>query len=259
MRGWLVLIMAGIFLFGFAAEQGEQREEWEDISAETEEIVSLVQAENYEEGRTLLNELADDLTGADYEAMGLDVHDMGTIIMSYERLQGALTDVSLADAERLNAAYRFHYVIDAVVHPEEPKWKETENEVKEQVQHLRTSASAGGQTFEQAWNDWKRTFETIHPAATLRMSPSEREELRSLMTFMEEHRQRLKDEEDARPFFNALEYQIDRLYNEDIEADDPSLLIVIFTVGGTIVLALSYAGWKKYRGEQRRERRRRDR
>ncbi|QDI89971.1 hypothetical protein EPH95_01290 [Salicibibacter halophilus] len=260
MRGWLIMLAAVIFLIGIGAEQEEQgQEDWAYIDAEAEEIVTLVQSENYEEGRARLQALADDLTAADYEAMALDVHDMGTIIMSYERLAGGLTEVSLARDERLAEAMGFHYAVDAVLHPENPKWKETRHDVEEQLAQLRDAASEGGSSFQHAWNDWRKTFEMIHPAATLRLSPSEREEVRTLVSFMDEHSHRLKDEKEAQPFFDALEKQMIRLYEGDIEENDPSLITVIAIVGGAILLSLSYAGWKKYRGEARRGGRRRDR
>ncbi|QQK76032.1 hypothetical protein HUG15_11010 [Salicibibacter cibarius] len=260
MRGWLIMLTAVIFLMGLGAEQEEQgREEWAYIDAEAEKIVAHVQSENDEEGRARVQALADELTVADYESMALDVHDMGTIIMSYERLQGALTEVSLERDERLAQALSFHYAIDAVINPENPKWKETRRDVEEQLAQLREAASEGGSSFEHAWNDWRKTFEMIHPAATLRLSPSEREKVRSLVTFMDEHSHRLKDEQAARPFFDALEAQMTRLYEGDIEENDPSLITVIAIISGAILLSLSYAGWKKYRGEARRSRRKRDR
>ncbi|QQK79883.1 hypothetical protein HUG20_08275 [Salicibibacter cibi] len=260
MRGWLIMLAAVIFLVGIGAEQEEQgHEEWAYIDAEAEEIVALVQSENNEEGRARVQALADELTEADYETMALDVHDMGTIIMSYERLQGALTEVSLARDERLAQALGFHYAVDAVLHPENPKWKETRRDVEEQLAQLRDAVSEGGSSFQHAWNDWRKTFEMIYPAATLRLSPSEREEVRSLVTFMEEHSHRLKDEKEAQPFFDALEAQMIRLYEGDIEENDPSLIAVIAIISGAILLSLSYTGWKKYRGEASRNRRRRDR
>ncbi|AXF54904.1 sporulation protein YpjB [Salicibibacter kimchii] len=260
MRGWLIMLAATIFLMGLGAEQeGQGHEGWTYIDAEAEEIVALVRSENYEEGRNRLQALADELTAADYEAMALDVHDMGTIIMSYERLEGALTEVSVAGDERLTEAMGFYYVVDAVIQPESPKWKETRHEVEEQLTQLREAASEGGTSFQHAWNDWRKTFEMIHPAATLRLSPSDREEVRSLVTFMDEHSHRLKEEKEALPFFDALEKQMIRLYEGDREENDPSLVTVIAIVGGAILFSLSYAGWRKYRGEARRGRRSRDR
>nr|WP_246407124.1 sporulation protein YpjB [Geomicrobium halophilum] len=252
--------MAIIFLIGLAADQEEREEEvWAHIDAEAGEILQLVQSGKYEDGRARLRALTDELTSANYQVMDLDVHDMGTIIMSYERLLGALTEASMEHDERVREAMRFHYVVDAVMHTERPKWKETENDVKEQLQELRESASEGGASFQHAWNEWKRTFEMIYPAATLKLSLPEREELRSLVNFMSEHSHRLKDENEARPFFDALEFEIDRLYDGEMNENDPSLMIVIAIISGSILLSLSYAGWKKYQGEKKRARARRER
>lgn len=67
---------------------------------------------------------------------------------------------------------------------------------------------------------------------------------------MSEHSHRLYDESEAEPFFKALTYELNRMYDMEPKSSSSSLLMVIFIVGGFIVTSLTYAGWKKYKGEK---------
>ncbi|MFB4160741.1 sporulation protein YpjB [Geomicrobium sp. JSM 1781026] len=260
MRAFIRVVIPFILVFvvlhgAKIAGAAERQDEWVNIDTKAEEIVLLVEEEKYEDARLVLRSLSTPLTRADYESASLNIHDMGIIIRNYERTDEALTAANMPHEERLMAAERFYYLIDAVIHPHQPAWLDTREDVFAQLEAVQRASNESDPTrFQHAWNEWVVQFQVVRPAMMLRTSQSEQEEIRSLLSFMSEHSHRLYDESEAEPFFKALTYELNRMYDMEPKSSSSSLLMVIFIVGGFIVTSLTYAGWKKYKGEKERER-----
>ncbi|GAK06670.1 transmembrane [Geomicrobium sp. JCM 19038] len=256
-----MFLFGALFLLSFAMTTDatiaaeDDREEWVHLHVQAEDVLRDVTEKRYEQARKTLKEMSKPITDADYSAVSLDIHDLSILVTSYERMEQALTSTSLPHEERVREAHRFFYLINAVIHPVEPKWLETRDDVLGQLEDVRKAVERDDSVlFQRLWNEWTLEFHKVQAAMMLRKTPSEQEELRSLLQFMTDHRHRLVEGDEAEPFFKALVFEITRLYNMEEKENDPSLISVIIMVGSAIVASLTYVGVRKYKGQKDRER-----
>ena len=72
--------------------------------------------------------------------------------------------------------------------------------------------------------------------------------------FIDKYRPEILAENVSHMELEALEAELQLLFDEMTEDEaDPSLWWVIISTGSIIILTLSYVGWRKYKGDQEKE------
>lgn len=99
--------------------------------------------------------------------------------------------------------------------------------------------------FYQQLNEINRQYQVIRPALSIQAASDLYFIDTQLDTFLSSKKQL---DVSARTAYAAqLQEDIQTMYEEyDQEEADPSLWWMIFTIGGMIIVSLSYVGWRKY-------------
>ncbi len=92
----------------------------------------------------------------------------------------------------------------------------------------------------------------IRPALLIDLSPQELQRIDSQMTYLERLRNAEFEQETLRSHLELMKADLSDMY-ERVKEDqtDPSLLWVMFSIGGMIILSLTYVGWKKNTGQKK--------
>ncbi|MFC5714241.1 sporulation protein YpjB [Thalassorhabdus alkalitolerans] len=251
---FLLVVVHISFLFNGQA-LADDTVDFHSLNKKADMALRLVQEERYEEGKQVLNWIGDRLPEMDYEKEDLNSRDMGTLIRAYEGAQEGVTAADLPPEERVRHLLTFRLALDSVISRENPLWKKTEPTLQEKLKEVYQHAvNQEEQEAQRVFNEWLRQFEIIRPAFTIREEPAVYERVSSYVKFMDQNRREWL-QEDGGEHLEKLEKEMKSLFHPENRdsAIDPSLLWVMISVGGMVILSLTYAGWKKYKGEKGRE------
>ncbi len=109
------------------------------------------------------------------------------------------------------------------------------------------------QAFQHRLNEFLREYQMIRPALMLDLEPHAFQRVESHVQFLKRHRTEINDNQKQLKHLEVMEKDFNDMYDRiQHDSADPSLLWVMLTIGGMIVVSLSYAGWKKYKGEKKK-------
>lgn len=251
----IVLIICFVFLVfstSVHAEKDLDEKEWRNLNHTADKILQLVKEEKYSDAKQLMDFFSKQFLAIRYDNKDLSMTHLRLITTTYEKAMGAVTSTGASHEERVVSVSEFRLVIDAVVSEHHPLWKNTETQVMNYFAKMREAISSEDHdAFGHHLNGFLRRYSMIRPAIMIDLQPHQFQRIDSHVKYVERYRSTITHDETKSKHLKIMEDDFGKLFKgfEEDQAD-PSLWWVIFSIGGTILLSLSYVGFKKYKAEK---------
>ncbi|WP_209122613.1 sporulation protein YpjB [Alkalihalobacillus sp. BA299] len=255
MRSFLLIIISILILsmpsYSYATEH---KEYWSSLNDTSDKVLQLVKQEKYEEAKQLLDYFSKQFLSIDHQQSSLSMSDLQIITKSFERAMESVTAVSMNHVERVRLATEFRLVVDALASPHHPLWLSSEQSIMKSLNELKgTMQQKDAQAFRHKVNEFLRLYQMIRPALLVSVEGEQVQKIESLVQFMDRYGTDMIHDTSMQKQLFVMEKEFQNLYQQVKEdSADPSLIWVMLTIGGMIIMSLSYVGWKKYRAEKRR-------
>ncbi|WP_088102191.1 sporulation protein YpjB [Halalkalibacter urbisdiaboli] len=251
----VVIVILGILLLCFPsysqADERQEKQSWKELNHTSDQILQLVKQEKYEEAKQVLDYFSKSFLEMDFKQEEVTMSALRTVTIAFEHAQEAVTAVDLSHPERIHQVTAFRLAVDALSSEYHPLWIHTEKTVMNVFTEMKQAVEQGeNQAFQHRINDFLRHYQMIKPALLIDLEPQQLQRIESQVTYLERLRTEYETEKAIR-HLELMETEFKTMY-ERVKEDsaDPSLLWVMFTIGGMIVLSLSYVGYRKYRAEK---------
>ncbi|MEN0643461.1 sporulation protein YpjB [Alkalicoccobacillus gibsonii] len=248
----------GILLFlvcfgwlGVQNVQASSESHWTDVSKTADLVLQLTKQENLTEANQLLESFNHTWQNVNHEQSPFfDTESEQAISLTLQQAQVALQSSDMEQVERVDRVTTFRLAVDAVSNNSQPLWLLSETSLLKAAEELKVVAvDQTSDVFYQQLNEINRQYQVIRPALSIQAASDLYFIDTQLDTFLSSKKQL---DVGARTAYAAqLEEDIQTMYEEyDQEEADPSLWWMIFTIGGMIIVSLSYVGWRKYAASQ---------
>ncbi|MED2943599.1 sporulation protein YpjB [Bacillus swezeyi] len=242
---------------GLIAEESSALQELTELS---DTVFQLTRQSQYDEAVQILHYFEerlkaaerdgteDVMTGSEIRQVSLAHHDM------LKSLESEETEKKV----KFKAAAQFRMLMDAIESDHDPLWGSLKKPIMDSFRSLKADIQKEDNlTFREQWNHFLSLYDTIYPSLTIDISPKQ---LRSVSNHIEvvEHRDFQQMTESSKlERLTLLEKDLEDVFNQVEEDDaDPSLLWVILTTGSIILSTLTYVGFRKYKAEGDRHKKR---
>ncbi|WP_261129116.1 sporulation protein YpjB [Bacillus sp. Marseille-Q3570] len=255
MRGVLfaLLIMLLIQLPASISAAEDGSDHWKKLSDLSYKALQLTKAEKYADAKDVLRYFEDEYLSLTDEQKKLSMHNLRVFTTSYEESLKVLTNISATHEERVDALVELHLVVDAVNSTHQPLWKSTKNELMHSLEQMKDAAANQElQSFYAHFNQFLSEYDKIHAALSVDLPPELLTRIDSYITYLDENRSLIVTTDHQLQQINVIEAGLINAFETTQEdGADPSILWLIFTVGGGIISTLFYVGWRKYSGEKK--------
>ncbi|WP_408006515.1 sporulation protein YpjB [Pseudalkalibacillus sp. A8] len=255
MRGVLVALLIMLLIqlptTIFAAEDGSDH--WKKLSDISYKALQLTKAEKYTDAKDVLRYFEDEYLSLSDQQKKLSMHNLRVFSTSYEESVKVLNKVSATHEERVDALVQLHLLVDAVYSTHQPLWKSTKNELMRPLEQMKDAAANQElQSFYAYFNQFLSEYGKIHAALSVDLPPELLSRIDSYITYLDENRSLIVTTDHQIQQIHVIEAGlIDAFETTKEDSADPSILWLIFTVGGGIISTLFYVGWRKYSGEKK--------
>ncbi|WP_273125978.1 sporulation protein YpjB [Bacillus weihaiensis] len=252
------LILLSSIFFTIKPTHAQEVYDWESLNRISDTALQLAKQERFKESADLLTYFSvkfEELP-IDQETISLDHYR--TITRTHENALDVILNNEISKEEKIRSLTKFRLVVDAMVSEHQPLWGSMETSIMTTFSQMKVDIEDGNnQSFQHDFNEFLSLYEVIYPSIQVDLDLQQIKKMDAHISVVEDRlfqdipassrvKQLTMMEEDLKAIFERVK--------ED-EAD-PSLLWVMISTGSFIFLALSYVGWKKYRGEKQKQVRR---
>ncbi len=238
-----------------AAGTGESDDKQaEQLNKLADQALMLARQGRYGESRRILDHFSDRFMDDPSASGRFDMYELKVAVTAQQQAMDALTRVQFPHEERVQAVTQFRFVVDALYSEHQPLWMKMKGTILGDLQELKAAAiKEDHQQYQQRLNHFIADYTVIHPALSLDRPGDDVQVLHSYITHLENERMTDTLYQEKISQLADLEASLAGLFSEpERDNADPSLFAVIYSIGGVILSALFYAGWKKYRAERNR-------
>ncbi|AFI28790.1 sporulation protein YpjB [Bacillus stercoris] len=248
----ICLLIALIFYNGNAkaAERGSL-EELNDLS---DTVFQMTRQSKYEEALQVLGYFEKTLKSAEKKQQDsmLTGAQIRQITLGYNDMVRSLKQADTSDTQKLRAAAQFRMLMDAVDNRSDPLWGSLEKPIMEAFTELKRDVQKNeGTSFHEKWNEFISLYDLIYPSLTIDVSEEKLETVGKHIDVIEQGEFQQMTESTKLERLSLLQHDLKNLFDRAEEDDaDPSLLWVMITTGSIIITALTYVGYRKYKAEK---------
>jgi sporulation protein YpjB len=241
------------FLFPFTAHamssQLPEDDQWLKLA---NQIVKQVEAEQLLEARDTLAQLAKTFSSSNFAQRKMRVEQIHALSGTILDLERKLNRVTPNLTEIKDSATRLQLAFDAVTHPNQPLWKQYDEQLLRDARQLKEAVQFRNfQRLQLAKEQLGRDYWLIRPAIVVSKSPATVERLDSLITFLLQQ----TSWKALLPATNDLDQVLQNLfYGQDqdvfawVRIWENQHMFTFFVISGIISAVLAYVSWRKYQG-----------
>jgi sporulation protein YpjB len=254
----LVIILSLVAISAWGKEESPAETSYflqlDDLS---QQVVEFTKQGDFEEAKLKLDELAQLFTQIGEEKkISIEALDVATntIVMGKRSFNRATTDKDQLTWH----AHQIRVLIDAITHPNEPIWKSYHTSYLEQIgKMIHLSSRKQQKDLTVALQDNLKLYNILKPAFAVTQNPQTVEVLDSVYTFLlQETRNDIQNWEAMQGSLEQLRQTTDNIFlgkeqftlSWYISSNSPTVMILLMT--SILLTALSYVGYKMYRGAQ---------
>ncbi|MDG5787576.1 sporulation protein YpjB [Evansella sp. AB-P1] len=251
----LSILTVTSFHIGQAEEVEGQKDIWRELNHTTDTILRYVKEGHYEEAKQLLNDFSEQFLTIRASEHNLSMSELHVITAAYEDVLEATTNVSLSHEARVQKASKLRILVDVYDASHEPLWKQTRGSLFNPLEQMEEMIKSGNpQAFQRELNRFLDNYETVRPAWSVDLPYESYQKMDSQVQFLKKYRNDSLNKEVILKHLTIMQGQLTEIFDgEQDEVSDPSLIWVMLTIGGSILLSLTYAGWKIYRADKEKE------
>ncbi|WAA10571.1 sporulation protein YpjB [Fervidibacillus albus] len=256
MKGFIVrIITVSIFIISFihipvfADDGGEQLRE---IDRMADEALHLAKMKRYDETKMIVKTLGERIDSP-YGSLPLTMDERRVLRVAYLQAEQILESDSINETDLIQILTKFRLTTDALATEHDPLWFDMESVLIESI-HSAKQAVGDERQFQETFREFLLLYDTVYLGMILDVPFEKVQALDAQIQYIEQHADPLNDSGALVDEMERLESYVQSVFsNHDEDEADPSLWWVIISTGGIIILTLTYAGWKKYKGEKMKQ------
>jgi|GEM_PF-6434754 len=249
----IIVLMFSAHPISFANHSADEvsNQEWDKINKLADEALFLLGKEEFEATKKRIQDISTlflSLDTSKYLERVEQVHILlGTVVEAKEALNAVNLDINQAKVKLM----KMKLAIDAVSHHKQPLWLNYYPAVAKTISDLFYALEQDNRDlFYLSLNKIQSQYELVRPAMYISHSVGVVEQLDSLLTFLAENKEQVwKDKDQAVELIQTLERQMKLAFFQKVNNNMQSFAILLMGMGTFIGLALTYAAWRKYKGE----------
>ncbi|WP_024121851.1 sporulation protein YpjB [Bacillus halotolerans] len=250
----ICLLIALIFYNGNA--KAEERGSLKELNDLSDTVFQMTRQSKYEEALQVLSYFEKTLKSAEKQKQDsmLTGAQIRQITLGYNDMVRSLKQADASDTQKLRAAAQFRMLMDAVDNQSDPLWGSLEKPIMEVFAALKQDVQKNESTsFYEKWNEFISLYDLIYPSLTIDISEDQLDTVGKHIEVIEQEGFQQMTESTKLERLSLLQNDLKSVFDRVEEDDaDPSLLWVMITTGGIIITALTYVGYRKYRAEKKK-------
>ncbi|MBY0122604.1 sporulation protein YpjB [Bacillus sp. S/N-304-OC-R1] len=221
----------------------------------SDEALQMVKLHRYEDAKKLLEYFSEQFVSVTGKERPFTPDELRIVTVSHDEAVQAAANATMNHEEKINRVTKFRLVMDAITSPYQPLWTEMESPIMTMFGEVKEAAYIGDtQQFNSNLNSFLSLYDIIHPSIKINVDRERIQRIDARIEFIDKYRPQVLTETASHMELEALEADLQLLFDEMTEDEaDPSLWWVIISTGSIIILTLSYVGWRKYKGDQEKE------
>ncbi|GLH65206.1 sporulation protein YpjB [Parageobacillus sp. G301] len=255
-RIWLFAFITLICLFPLHNYAAENDGCWKKLDQISDQALQLAKNGRFEEAKEVLTYFSDQFFQMNARDRLKTADELRAITITHENALKTVTASSLPEEERIDKVTQFRLVVDAIHSTHQPLWSEMETTVMGSFDQLEKAVEQGKEeAFAASLRQFLNHYELIEPSVKIDVQPEEAKKIDKEIEMLQTPAFQQLSQEDQQKHLKNMRADLQTLF-DGVKKDeaDPSLIWVIISTGGMIVLTLSYVGWRKYRGEKEKNR-----
>lgn len=255
----LIIILSFLIVWPvhISAEDVERENNiWRELNQTSDTILRYVKEGHYEEAKKLLEHFSEQFLQIRASEHDLSMRELQTITAVYNETLEAMVSVSLSHDDRVHKASKLRLLVDVYDASYKELWLNTKNSLIQPVKNMQNAVEEENpQKFQDEMSVFIKNYEMVRPTWSVRLPIETYQKIDSQVKYLQQLRGKNISDPAIKSHIEIIEAQLLFIYEGGEEdSSDPSLIWVILTIGGAIVMTLSYTGWRKYWGEKERER-----
>ncbi|UGB29245.1 sporulation protein YpjB [Metabacillus sp. B2-18] len=255
MKKLLLTIIIGMLLFHIKPAFAAETYDWKSLNKISDTALQLAKQERFEESAQLLNYFTVKFEEIPIDRNVISLDHYRTITNTQETAQDLLLNEKVSTIEKVRSLTKFRLVVDAMVSEHQPLWGSMETSIMETFSQMKSDVEQGDkESFQHDFNEFLSLYEVIYPSIQVDLDFQRIKRMDAHISVVEDRlfheipvTSRVKQ-------LTVMEEELKAIFDRVKEDEaDPSLLWVMISTGSVILLALSYSGWKKYRGEKEKQ------
>ncbi|MCD7033385.1 sporulation protein YpjB [Metabacillus sp. GX 13764] len=225
---------------------------WTSLNAISHDVFHLAKEHHFAESLQLISYYGRQFKKLDMKEAGISYDELRAIAAVHQNAEEALQSKKEPE-EKIKAVTQFRLLSDALHSKNEPLWGSMEEEIMTAFAETKKVAEKG-KPYQEEWKKFLSLYEMIYPSVSVDVSSDKVKKVDSDIAIIADRQFAGLSENAKTKLLDAAQTDIQKLFEKakDDEAD-PSLIWVMISTGSIILLSLSYAGFKKYKGEQQQK------
>ncbi|PMC39403.1 sporulation protein YpjB [Bacillus sp. UMB0899] len=254
MKKLFFAIMISLLLIHIKPVLADEAYDWKSLNKIADTALQLAKQERFNESAQLLEYFAVKFEEIPVDRQVLSLDHYRTLSNTHQNAQELLLDNKVSSTEKVRSLTKFRLVVDAMVSEHQPLWSSMEASIMETFSQMKSDVQEGdNQSFQHDFNEFLALYEVIYPSIQVDLDNQRIKRMDEYISVVENQLfQEIPETSQAKQLAD-MEVELKAIFERVKEDEaDPSLLWVMISTGSIILLALSYAGVRKYRGEKER-------
>lgn len=259
---YILTILVYIFIFTFSTQmisyandinnEDEKYQKWQQVNQIAEEVLFLVQKNEFEASRKQLNQLSSYFLSLETGNYVDRVEQAQILIDAIIQAKESLNAVKLDPDQAHKKVLRMRLALDAVSHKKQPLWLNYYPTIVNTMDELMYAVKENNRdAFYYHLNSLAEEYEFVRPSLVISHQLGITEKLDSQIKYIMNQRQNVWDnQERALNLLESLDKDWKVAFFQKNEQSSQSFIFLMVGVGTLICSVLSYVAWRKYKGEK---------
>lgn len=259
---YILTILVYIFIFTFSTQmisyandinnEDEKYQKWQQVNQIAEEVLFLVQKNEFEASRKQLNQLSSYFLSLETGNYVDRVEQAQILIDAIIQAKESLNAVKLDPDQAHKKVLRMRLALDAVSHKKQPLWLNYYPTIENTMDELMYAVKEKNRdAFYYHLNSLAEEYEFVRPSLVISHQLGITEKLDSQIKYIMSQRQNVWDnQERALNLLESLDKDWKVAFFQKNEQSSQSFIFLMVGVGTLICSVLSYVAWRKYKGEK---------
>lgn len=259
---YILTILVYIFIFTFSTQmisyandinnEDEKYQKWQQVNQIAEEVLFLVQKNEFEASRKQLNQLSSYFLSLETGNYVDRVEQAQILIDAIIQAKESLNAVKLDPDQAHKKVLRMRLALDAVSHKKQPLWLNYYPTIVNTMDELMYAVKENNRdAFYYHLNSLAEEYEFVRPSLVISHQLGITEKLDSQIKYIMNQLQNVWDnQERALNLLESLDKDWKVAFFQKNEQSSQSFIFLMVGVGTLICSVLSYVAWRKYKGEK---------
>jgi sporulation protein YpjB len=255
-RIWLLALIVLVCLFPSLNDAAEQDGGWKKLDHISDQALRLAKDGQFEEAKEVLLYFSEQFFATNARDRLKSADELRAVTVTHENALKTIAASSLPAEEKIDKLTQFRLVVDAIHSNHQPLWSEMESTVMETFDQLEKAVDQEkDESFAASLRNFLNHYELIEPSVKIDVPVEEAKKIDKDIEMLQAPAFRQLSLEEKHERLKQMREDLQSLF-DDVRKDeaDPSLIWVMISTGGIIILTLSYVGWRKYQGEKEKSR-----